>query len=117
MLYQIKGTHDNNNTVRYAAEVSGNNLDFLATIHGENGLWTLDRLSNGRGFDGQRAIGLCQFYPRYNAKIINDPRFTDYKFQVEKCWEKFKANPSTFNAYTNGSYKENKKIFILQNPS
>lgn len=112
-LYSFPGDHSQNHIVRYASLVSGNNLDFLATIHGENGHWTLDRVSIGRGFDGQRAVGLCQFYPRWNKHIISDPRFNDYRFQVEECWSKFNANPRAFNAFTNGSYKRNKNLFVL----
>ena len=113
-LYQIKGHHDKNHIVRYASLVSDNNLDFLATLHHENGDWTVDGKSYGVGFDGQRAVGICQFYPLYNQHIINDPRFGDYKFQVDECWKKFQANPSMyFNAYSNGSYLKHKDIFEL----
>jgi hypothetical protein len=84
----------------------------LATIDGENGLWTLDRRGDYPTY-GQRETGLCQFHPRYNSHIINDPRFSDYRFQVEQCWEKFSANPNLFNAYKNGLYKKQKKHFTL----
>lgn len=99
-LYQKKNVgEDQNHIVRYAAKVSNNNLDFLTTIEGENGIWTLDRQSKGVGFDGNRAYGLCQFYYTFHKDFINSEDFKDYKKQVDKCWELWSEKPTRFQAY------------------
>src|SRR5690606_19952712 len=98
---------------RYASEISNNNLDFLATIDRENGTWALDRRGDYPTY-GQREIGLCQFHPKLYSHVINDPRFHDYKFQVQECWGISQRNPTRFSSYKTGVYKEQKKHFSLQ---
>lgn len=109
-----KVDEDQNMIVRYASKVSKNNLNFLSVMNHENGLWTVDGKSKGVGFDGKRAIGLCQFYPTYKSHIINDPRFGDYHFQVDECWKIFRDHPTQFNAWTNGMYRKHLDSFSLK---
>jgi hypothetical protein len=86
-LYQKKNVdEDQNQFVRYASEISGNDIDFLATLEAENGLWTSDRV----GVTGD--IGFCQISPYYHSRITSDPRFFKEPYwQIEKCWELYKG--------------------------
>ena len=73
---------DQNQYVRYASSISGDNLDFLATLNQENGLWTQDRV----GITGD--IGFCQISPYWHPTITNDPLFySDPYWQLDRCWE------------------------------
>jgi len=68
-----------------ASEISGNDIDFLATLNQENGLWTPDRIHN----DGH-GHGFCGFDDRWWNKIILDERFeSDPRWQLEKCYEAY----------------------------
>lgn len=81
-LYQKKNVDETQNVfVRYASEISGNDLDFLSTLEAENGLWTPDRI----GVTGD--IGFCQISPYYHPHITSDPNFKDPQWQLRKCWE------------------------------
>jgi len=85
LCYKKDVDEDQQKYVRMAAAISGNDLDFLATVNQENGLWTPDRIHNdgyGRGF--------CGFDTRWWNHIINDERFlTDPHWQLEQCYEKY----------------------------
>lgn len=73
---------DQNQYVRYASKISNHDLDFLATLESENGLWTHDRIGVTND------IGFCQISPFYHPHITNDERFlTDPYWQLDKCWE------------------------------
>lgn len=111
------GSDIQNERVSYAWKIS-KDLDFLALLEAENGLWTEDRKhsvkyslchkKNGEMID-QRKSGLCNTDPKnyywkwhwdygfcgtssgYKAKIYNDPRFfTDWKWQIEQCYIMYK---------------------------
>jgi len=78
---------DQNRYVRMASEISGNDIDFLATLNQENGLFSPDRLHN----DGH-GNGFCGFDDRWWSKIIDDPRFlSDPYWQLTKCFEAYKG--------------------------
>lgn len=79
---------DQNKYVRYASEISNNDLDFLATLNQENGLWTPDRQAE----NGETSYGFCQIHSYYHPTIVNDPKFfTDPYWQLDKCWELYKG--------------------------
>jgi hypothetical protein len=87
--------------VRYAAKISNNDLDFLATLDAENGLWTPDRQHDTPYWNGGKTIkgkymppawyndhGLCGTSDYYHWDIVEDPRFlTDPYWQLNQCWE------------------------------
>jgi hypothetical protein len=74
-----------------AAEISNNDLDFLCMLDAENGLWTPDRIHN----DGH-GNGFCGFDDRWWSHIINDPRFKDPQWQLEKCYEAYKGGTTFY---------------------
>lgn len=91
---------------KYASVRSGGNRHFVATLHAENGGWTLGKHKKANG-NGSWDYGLCGFNSTYNMHLIKDPKFQDWKFQVEKCWEKYQSG-TTFYAYITPRWK---KIF------
>ena len=93
-LYQkLNVGEDQQQYVRYASKISNNDLDFLATLEAENGLWTIDRVgvTNDRGF--------CQISPYYHSEITNDKRFlTDAHWQLDQCWKLYKGGTRFYGA-------------------
>lgn len=107
-LYSVEGAvyekigvgEDQNQYVRYASKISGNDLEFLATLEAENGLWKLDRQSEVRNAYGVRedSWGFCQILrtPEH-AKILDDPRFfTDGFWQLEQCWKLYQEGTTFY---------------------
>ncbi len=105
---------DQNQKVAYASKISNNNLDFLATVNHENGLWSIDRRSTFKGASGHYAYGICQFYWTYHKDFIQSEDFKDYKKQIDRCWDIWKTSPTRFNAYTNGMYRGHLNSFELK---
>jgi len=108
-IYIKKGVgEDQNKYVRFASKISDNNLEFIATLQGENSLWTPDRKHrDGHGW------GFCGFDDRWWGKIINDPRFfNDPEWQLNQCWEKFQGGT---RFYARDRWKERAVYFELIN--
>jgi hypothetical protein len=79
---------DQQQYVRYASQISDNDLHFLATLEAENGLWSHDRISTLVGSNGYRDRGFCQVNPGYHPGIFYDERFlSDPYWQLDKCYE------------------------------
>lgn len=86
---------DQNQYVRYASKISNNDLDFLATLNQENGLWTPDRQAT----NGETSYGFCQIHSYYHPEIVKDPRFfSDPYWQLDKCWELYKGGTRFYGA-------------------
>ena len=85
---------DQQQYVRLASEISGNDLTFLALLDAENGLWTPDRVGVTQD------VGFCQISPYYHPHITNDPNFSDPRWQLEKCWELYTGG-TTFYGINN----------------
>lgn len=66
--------------IQYACDISHNDRDFVLTLNSENG--SRDPIKVGPTKDK----GLCQISMVYHPEITNDPRFTDYKRQLDQCW-------------------------------
>lgn len=78
--------------VDYAFQISQGDRSFIGLLEAENGLWDFKRQSEVR-YNGKReqSYGLCQIHKSYHKKIVNDKRFfTDWKWQLEQCWELYK---------------------------
>lgn len=105
---------DQNKIIRYASQVSGNDLDFIATLEAENGLWSGNRISARNG-DGSRDYGLCQLNSHYHWGFITSAGFADDTKQIDYCLKIYNGRPSSFYGY----WKRNKmkSRFILINPT
>jgi len=75
---------DQNQYVKYASKISNNDLEFLATLNQENGLWTPDRQAT----NGEPSYGFCQIHSYYHPEIVSDPKFfTDPYWQLDQCYK------------------------------
>lgn len=89
---------DQNQYVRYASNISDNNLNFIATLEGENGLWTPDRKHDYLGANGYYDYGFCGVNAGHHPDIYNDPRFYwDPYWQLDQCWKLYQGG-TTFYA-------------------
>lgn len=68
-----------------AWEKSDHDKDFLTTIEQES-RWNPKTVG-----DKGRAFGLCQWRIEWNAKTVNDKNFSDPYWQLDRCWEYYKA--------------------------
>ncbi len=81
---------DVNAIIAHASRVSGNDLDFIATLDKENaGTWST-HVKNTNS-NGTWDIGICQFNSQYFMDIINDPNFDNPEWQVNKCLEMYRG--------------------------
>lgn len=88
---KLNVSEDQNQYVRMASEISNNDLDFLALLEGENGLWTPDRKSKLVGSNGYRDVGYCQVNIGFHPEIYFDKRFKDPRWQLEQCYKLYKG--------------------------
>jgi hypothetical protein len=81
--------------VSYAYLISGYNLDFVLTIHGENNFWTEDRrhdIPYGCPMTGRIVhdygfgVSAC-----YHPSIVGDPRFFDWPWQLDQVWKLYSS--------------------------
>lgn len=101
VMYQKKEVgEDQNKIVRYAAFISDNNLDFLATMERENGLWDMYRKHPNLNSDGTRdwACGLNSAYhkdiiEKIKAKSVTPEQIMDY------CYKVYTGRPTAFYGY------------------
>jgi len=84
--------------LKLACEVSDCNLDFIRKITAENGHMahdaqsTIPRSGYGSLNGYEDSWGYCQMYRPAQAKYLEDPRFfTDKKWQMNLCYEKWKS--------------------------
>jgi len=71
--------------IDYAWDIS-HDRDFIYTMEYENmGTWstTLTNSTNDHG--------ITQINKKYHPQIVNDPRFKDWKFQIEQGWKLYKS--------------------------
>lgn len=91
---------DQNQYVRMASEMSGNDLRFLSVLEGENGLWTPDRVHNdghGRGF--------CGIDDRHHPELVDDPNFLDPEWQMRKCYELWTGGTTFYASETDNQFR------------
>ena len=89
--YKHVAGEDQNQYVRIAAQISANDISFLALLDAENGLWTPDR-KHGINSNGSSDWGFCGTNDKWNSKIVNDERFfTDPRWQLEQCYRLYKG--------------------------
>ena len=82
LCYKNTAGDDQNEFVRIASEISGNDVQFLALLDAENGMWTADRVHN----DGH-GRGYCGIDDRYHPEVVSYPNFLDPQWQIQKCYD------------------------------
>jgi hypothetical protein len=79
---------DQQQYVRMAAEISNNDIDFLATLNQENGTWDPKK----KAYGNEDSWGFCMFNRIWHSKVVDDPRFfTEPEWQMQKCYEAYKG--------------------------
>lgn len=73
--------------VDYAWSIS-KNVDFILTIEAES---RFNPRAVGRNSNGTRDHGIAQINDYWHRDIVKDPRFADWKWQLEKGWELYKS--------------------------
>lgn len=91
-----KGDAKQQEYIDYAWDISKSS-DFIYMLKAENGLITPDRRSIAKGKNGHYDYGFCQINKGYHRDVVNDPKFfTDWKWQMDRCWEKFKGGTTFY---------------------
>jgi len=83
-----------------AAEISNNDIEFLALLDAENGTWNLKRQSEVtvKGHR-ERSYGFCQINSYYHPEIVKDERFfTNPRWQIEQCHKLYKGGTTFYGA-------------------
>lgn len=62
----------------------------LMTFTGE-GDWDEKKRSYAKGANGHYDYGICQVNSGYHSKVTKDPRFKDWKWQLEQCVRLYKG--------------------------
>lgn len=75
--------------IDYAWDIS-KDPNFVYLLKAESGALSPTALSRAVGGNGYRDVGLCQINKGYHKDIVNDPRFADYKWQLEQCYQMYK---------------------------
>lgn len=76
-----------------ASEISGGDINFLALLDAENGLWDPNRV----GVTGD--LSFCQVSPYWHPEITNDPRFMDDPYwTLTKCYELYTGGTTFYGA-------------------
>lgn len=124
-LYKkLKVDSDENRYVAYAALISNNDLDFLATLEKENGEWTPDRKHDKSYYrEGKEILGrwmpagwyndwgFCGTSDYYHWDIREDEKFKDPLWQLDQCWSMYKSGVTFYGADARNSVKSH---FVLQ---
>jgi hypothetical protein len=97
-IVKLTADETQNQYVALAAEISGNDLDFILTLEQENGLWTADR-THGVNRNGTTDHGFCGLNSRYHWHFISSKDFLDPRKQLEYCYNIYKEKPYRFYGY------------------
>lgn len=103
-------TEEQQKYIDYAWDIS-HDENFIYLLKAENGALSPTTASKGVNKNGYRDVGLCQINMGYHKKIVNDPRFTDYKWQLEQCLRLYR-NGTKF--YAKKNIWKVKKFFIWE---
>lgn len=90
-VYRKKGSfpEEKQKIIAHASRVSGNNLDFIATLDKENaGTWDVN-VRGATNRNGTYDKGLCQFNSQYYSHLYKDPNWTNAEWQINICWEMY----------------------------
>ena len=77
---------DQNRYVIPASIISGNDIEFLALVDAENGLWTPDR-KHPTNSNGSNDWGFCGINDYWHKDTVNHPNFFNPIWQLNKCHE------------------------------
>jgi len=86
---KIGGIKKQNEIIAYEWEISGHDKEFIYLLLGEDGTVNPNRVhpkaEGSTGID----YGVCGTNGYYHPEIIADPRFKDWKWQVDRCYQMY----------------------------
>jgi len=89
-----RGSEEQQKIIDYAWKIS-HDREFIYLLKAENGEISVDRKSPVNS-NGYRDYGLCQINKGYHPGIVNDERFSDYKWQLDQCYRLYKGGTTFY---------------------
>ena len=98
---KIGGSNEQNKYLTYAYNLDDCKRGFVKMLVAENGSINPETQSkfvkNGIRED---SWGFCQLHRQWHSDVVDDPRFfTDWKWQIDKCFEKYKGGTVFYGAF------------------
>ena len=81
------GSPEQNEKIAYAYKISGHNKEFIYVLNGENGLFDHTRVHDSSANTIGVDYGLCGINSYFHPQIVNDPKFQDWKWQMDTCYQ------------------------------
>ena len=98
-VYQKKKVGDDqNNLVAIASKISGNNLDWIATLEAENGLWDLRRKHPNQNKNGTWDYS-CGLNSAYHKPFINQLKVKSDTEILQYCYDVYNGRKTAFYGY------------------
>lgn len=97
--------------IQYACDISYYDHDFILTLNAENWGWNINAMNRNK--NGTFDKGLCQFNSQYYSHIINDKRFSDWKFQLDNCLKLYKWGTRFY--WFDVRYKRSRWLVLIGN--
>lgn len=96
-----------NNVATYAYWISDWDIDFLATLKAENWAFDMYKQSNVvKNWVREDSRWLCQLHRAWHRDIVDNPLFwSDWKWQLEQCYKKYKWWTKFYGYYQRNKYK------------
>jgi len=96
-----------NNVATYAYRISSWDMDFLMTLKAENWAFDMYKQSNVvKNWKREDSWWLCQLHRAWYRDIVDNPLFwSDWKRQVEQCWDKYKWWTKFYGYFVREKYK------------
>ena len=98
------GSPEQNEKIAYAWKISGYDIDFIYMLRGENGLFDHTRVHNSGANTVGVDYGLCGINSYFHPQIVNDPKFQDWKWQMDTCFQLWDGGVTFYGFNKDGIY-------------
>jgi len=97
-VYPVKigASEFQNEMIKYAWGISGKDFDFIKLIESESG-WVVDAVGVNSG--GSRDYGLCQINSYFHSQIVNDPKFNDWRWEIDTCYQMYEGGVTFYGIH------------------
>ena len=110
--YKVGASDEVNEKINYAYMVS-NNKDFVLTLNAENQSWD-EHLHSYKKYERGGQLwsdsGICQISRYYHTHIVTDPKWSDWRWQIDQCLKLYKSG-TRFYGYDHRHKRGTKIIF------
>ena len=94
-LTKIGASNFQNEMIAYAYKISGKDFSFIQMIEAESG-WVVDAVGINSG--GSVDYGLCQINGYFHRQIVTDPKFNDWKWEIDTCYQMYAGGVTFYGA-------------------